>query len=237
MTQPFVSGSSYRSHLWPELCLELLEDRIQLHAPMQLHTLSSAILPGGFSWANTMVNWHVPIHYHCENPHEDLIGRCAGWGLHVEETVAFITAANLHQASVQEMEGDCFNLLACTTAGTRNAARAGVSRGTYSAYKPGTINTMLVIHGAMTESAMVNAVITATEAKTAALQDLGIMEYGTSHGATGTTTDAIAIGVSQQAMNGAVHAYAGAATTIGCAIGEAVYQSVLEAAGTQRHQS
>ncbi|MHA7963162.1 adenosylcobinamide amidohydrolase [Paenibacillus sp. CAU 1782] len=234
MTQPFVSDNRYCSRFWPGLSLELIEDRIQLHAPIHLHTLSSAILPGGFSRAKTMVNWHVPINYNCDNPRLDLISRCALWGLNAEETIAFITAANLKQASIQEVEGDCFNLLVCTTAGTRNAARAGVSRQTYSAYSPGTINTMLAIQGAMTESAMVNAVITATEAKSAALQDLRILEHGTSYGATGTTTDAIAIGVSQQALDGAVHAYAGAATTIGCAIGEAVYQTVLEAAGTQK---
>lgn len=237
MTQPFMSGSLYSSRLWQGLSLEMLEDRIQLQAPSGLRTLSSAILPGGFSRAKTMVNWHVPLHYNCDDPHHDLVSRCAGWGLRVEETVAFITAANLSHASVEEVEGDCFGLLACSTVGTRNAARVGVSRQTYSAYKPGTINTMLVIHGAMTESAMVNAVITATEAKSAALQDLGIMEHGTQHGATGTTTDAIAIGVSQQAANGAIHAYAGAATTIGCAIGEAVYRTVLEAAETQKRKS
>ncbi|MOA56005.1 Adenosylcobinamide amidohydrolase [compost metagenome] len=78
-----------------------------------------------------------------------------------------------------------------------------------------------------------NAVITATEAKTAALQELGITEKANGLSATGTTTDAIVIGVSQDASWNAVHAYAGAATTIGCAIGEAVYASVLEAGRTQ----
>lgn len=80
---------------------------------------------------------------------------------------------------------------------------------------------------------MVNAIITATEAKTAALQQLGIIEQANGQAATGTTTDAIVIGVSQAASWNALHAYAGVATTIGCAIGEAVYDTVLEATRTQ----
>jgi adenosylcobinamide amidohydrolase len=163
----------------------------------------------------------------------DLKQQCELWGFDPESTVGFMTAAKLTHASVIESAGDCFKLFCCTTAGTRNAARAGLSRETYSAYSPGTINTILLVEGAMTEAAMVNAVITATEAKAAALSELGIREQANGELATGTSTDAIAIGASQDASRGAVHAYAGAATTIGCAIGEAVYLSVLESVRTQ----
>ena len=41
-----------------------------------------------------------------------------------------------------------------------------------SSLYPGTINTIVVIEGSLTDAAMVNAVITATEAKAAALQAL-----------------------------------------------------------------
>ena len=82
----------------------------------------------------------------------------------------------------------------------------------------------------MTAAAMVNAVITATEAKAAALQDLGIVDPLHNAAATGTTTDAIVIAVSQSDRYGVRHAYAGSATTIGSAIGKAVYDTVYEAA-------
>lgn len=229
MTQPFREGTVYRSRLWPELLLELTEDRIEALLPGKLHVLSSAVHPGGFSRADRMVNWRVPLSYDCSDPVGDLVANCERWGCDPSGTVGFITAAELTQASVEEREGGGFRLVCVTTAGTGNAARAGLRRSVYAAYTPGTINTMLFIDGGMTASAMVNAVITATEAKSAALQKLGIRDKETGEQATGTTTDALAVALSQQ---GPVHAYAGSATTIGCAIGEAVYRTVLEACGS-----
>ncbi|WP_337102944.1 adenosylcobinamide amidohydrolase [Paenibacillus sp. YIM B09110] len=237
MSQPFRSDSTvYDSFIWSGLRLELLDDRIVARLQEPVQALSSAIHPGGFSWADHIVNWKVPLDYRCDDPIADFVHRCEGWGSKAEHTIGMLTAAKLTHASVKELEGDRFKLLCITTSGTRNAARAGLPRQTFSAYEPGTINTVLLIDGQMTESAMVNAVITATEAKAAALHELGIVETANGQLATGTTTDAIAIGVSQRASWQAIHAYAGVATTIGCAIGEAVYETVLEATRTQHEE-
>jgi adenosylcobinamide hydrolase len=233
MTQPFRSGSHYDSTIWSGVRLLLKEDRIETSTPELVYVLSSAVHPGGFSYANHIVNWKVPLAYQGHDPVRDLILQCEKWGCDPAGTIGLMTAAKLTHASMKEIAGDRFNLLCCTTVGTRNAARAGLPRSTFSAYAAGTINTILLIDGQMTESAMVNAIITATEAKSAALQQLGITEEANGQLATGTTTDAIVIGVSQAAAWDALHAYAGAATTIGCAIGEAVYETVLEAARTQ----
>lgn len=233
MSQPFRSSTCYESTLWSGLRLQLLDDRIVASLEEPVYALSSAIHPGGFSLADHIVNWKVPLDYRCEEPVVDFVSRCDGWGSKPALTIGMLTAAKLTHASIIEMEGDRFKLLCCTTSGTRNAARAGLPRRTFSAYEPGTINTVLLIDGQMTESAMVNAVITATEAKAAALHELGIVESANGMLATGTTTDAIVIGVSQRKSWQAIHAYAGVATTIGCAIGEAVYETVLEATRTQ----
>ncbi|MGO4538352.1 adenosylcobinamide amidohydrolase [Paenibacillus sp. 2TAB19] len=237
MSQPFRSDSTvYDSFIWSGLRLELLDDRIVVSLQEPVQALSSAIHPGGFTWADHIVNWKVPLDYRCDDPIADFVHRCEGWGSKAEHTIGMLTAAKLTHASVKELEGDRFKLLCITTSGTRNAARAGLPRQTFSAYEPGTINTVLLIDGQMTESAMVNAVITATEAKAAALHELGILETANGQLATGTTTDAIVIGVSQRASWQAIHAYAGVATTIGCAIGEAVYETVLEATRTQHEE-
>lgn len=236
MTQPFRTGTVYESMDWRDLTLQLMEDRIEAILPERWHMLSSAVLPGGFSWADRIINWKVPLHYECDDPVRDLRMKCEAWGCDPQATIGLITAAKLTHSSVVEAAGDGFRLMVCTSVGTRNAARAGLPRRTYSAYTAGTINIVLLIDGQLTDSAMVNAIITATEAKSAALQKLGIIEQQNGEQATGTTTDAIAIGVSQAKSWNAVHAYAGAATTIGCAIGEAVYASVLEAGGTQHEE-
>lgn len=234
MTQPFRGGILYESQLLRGVSLCLLEDRIETNTPDRMFALSSAVHPGGFSYSDKIINWKVPLTYQCDDPALDFVRQCEQWGCDPQRTIGLITAAKLSHASITELEGDRFKLLCCTTAGTRNAARAGLKRNTFSAYTPGTINTIVLIDGQMTEAAMVNAIITATEAKTAALQQLGIVEKANGQPATGTTTDAFVIGVTQHAHWKAVHAYAGAATTIGCAIGEAVYETVYEAARTQQ---
>ncbi|MFS0837663.1 adenosylcobinamide amidohydrolase [Paenibacillus sp. 1P03SA] len=112
---------------------------------------------------------------------------------------------------------------AWVTVGYSNMARAG--RGLpASALFPGTINIIVAVEGELTDEAMVNAVITATEAKAAALQDLGVALKDGS-GATGTTTDAVLIAATQR---GRLHRYAGTATYLGHMIGRTVYDAAMQ---------
>lgn len=235
MGQPFRQGGLiYRSRLWEGVYFKLLDSsRIETYSPAMLRTLSSAVHLGGFAEANGIVNWKVPIPYDCDDPVGDVDTQFGQWGYDPSRTVGLLTAAKLTHASVVEVEGDRFKLLCCTTSGTGNAARAGLPRETFSAYTAGTINTILLVDGQMTDAAMVNAIITASEAKAAALQDLRISDFENGNIATGTTTDAVVIGVSQNEQYEAVHAYAGTATTIGNAIGQSVYETVHEACRTQ----
>lgn len=236
MSQPFRHGESYESVVWAGLRIALLKDRIEIASPVQLKTISNAIHNGGMANARTIVNWKVPLDYAGTDPVTDTESQFNQWGYAPEQTIGLLTAAKLTHASLAEMEGDRFKLLCITTAGTRNAARAGLQRETFSAYSAGTINTVLLIDGQMTDSAMTNAVITYTEAKSAALQDLQLLDPDNGQIATGTTTDAVVIGVSGSKEYQAVHAYAGTATTIGNAIGRLVYETVYESCQTQ-HES
>jgi len=60
-------------------------------------------------------------------------------------------------------------------------------------YNAGTINIICLTTAVLTPAAMIEAVITATEAKSAALQNLGIKSPASQTPATGTGTDAIAV--------------------------------------------
>ncbi|MCM3625846.1 adenosylcobinamide amidohydrolase [Paenibacillus glycanilyticus] len=236
MSQPFRQGQRYDSQVWEGVRIALLEDRLEICHPQQLRTLSNAVHTGGLAEANVIVNWKVPLHYAGTDPAKDTASQLSLWGYSPERTIGLLTAAKLTHASIAEVEGDCFKLLCVTTAGTRNAARAGLPRATFSAYSAGTINTVLLVDGQMTDSAMTNAIITYAEAKAAALSDLFLTDSETNGIATGTTTDAVVIGVSGNPLYRAVHAYAGTATTIGNAIGRLVYETVTEACRTQ-HES
>ena len=107
------------------------------------------------------------------------------------------------------------------TAGIGNATRPGLSY--VGPRKTGTINTILLIDGNMEPSTMVNAVITATEAKADVMKELAIPTHDGQGIATGTSSDAIVI-----ACTGKNHAipYAGPATTTGWLIGHTVRASL-----------
>ena len=231
MTKPFYKdkASTFSSSIWPGLVIHHAEDHLLLLPPVSLDCLSSAVYGGGHNRVERIVNWQVPRTYDCGDPQEDFKLRLEHWGYKTEASVGLQTAAVIAGGSVFEEVGDCFRIVVCTTSGTGNAARAGFGREVYSAYQAGTINTVILIDGRMTFPAMVNAMITATEAKAAALQDLGILDPVNRLIATGTTTDAVVIAVSQSMDYQQTHAYAGTATTVGDAIGRLVYASVLEA--------
>jgi len=129
---------------------------------------------------------------------------------------------------------------AWATAGLGNKARAGLTLPAAALY-PGTINIIVLTNAQLTDAAMANAVITATEAKAAALQELAVRvpapggertAAGASDAAalplaTGTTTDAVLIAATER---GRLCRYAGTATQLGYMIGRTVYESVLAAA-------
>ena len=88
--------------------------------------------------------------------------------------------------------------------------------------QPGTINLVILVDANLSAGALVRASTLATEAKTLALVEAGLRSRQ-GHIATGTATDAMAVGHSGR---GSRFNYAGSATLVGWLIGQAVYQSV-----------
>jgi len=233
MAQPFRSMTHFDSQVWPHLKLRLRESHLVIQSPELMQTVSSALWRGGLQEARTYINGLVPLDYQSHDPAGQLASQITLWGYEPEETVGLLTAARLTLASVQEEVGDQFRLLVCATAGTGNGARAGRKRKAYSAYRAGTINVIIMLDARLTTAAMINAVMTATEAKCAALQDAKIRDPN-GEIITGTTSDAIVLAASQAAHFDGIHQFAGTATTIGQAIGRLTYEAVLEAVRTQR---
>lgn len=123
-----------------------------------------------------------------------------------ERTVSLGTAANMNYACIETEQFRDLEVVAIATGGVEtNAGRAGDPASMYEqagAYEPlvangrephGTINTMVLISQEVTKGAMVRAIITATEAKTAVLQELGVNSRYSDGLATGTGTDQIAL--------------------------------------------
>jgi adenosylcobinamide amidohydrolase len=142
--------------------------------------------------------YHVAVN----DPHryQDLI--CAQHDLPADRCAELGTAANMNNAAIVHREFHDVQVVALVTGGLEtNAARAGdpaaYHRGCLLDGRKtgvhGTINTMVCINCELTAGALVQAVITATEAKTAVLQELAIPSRYSDGYATGTGTDQIGI--------------------------------------------
>lgn len=154
------------------------------------------------------------------------------------------TAANMRYAVTKEASfRDLVVVAVCTGGVEANGGRAGdpatvfEQGGTYESVSRedpvfhGTINTMLFIGRELTPGAMVNAVMTATEAKTAALQELDVGSRYSNGLATGTGTDQI--GVAARLEAGIPLTSAGKHTVLGELIGKTVFGAVKETLGLQ----
>lgn len=216
----------YQSRVWPGLTLEWREGHLLLEFPAEADSISSAVYGGGTGRLKRAVNQYVTRDYECSNPVRDMENKLQEWGYPLEGCAGLMTAVPLEHAAVAEEDTGSAGIMCCVTAAAGNAARAGSQRSVLAAYRPGTINIMLGIDGWLSPSAMVNAVMTATEAKAAALADLGITDSENGLIATGTTTDAIVLAVSGSRRYAAEHVYAGTATDLGGAIGRLVHSAV-----------
>lgn len=209
-----------------------------IEADEPLHTLNSSPWGGGFGRHRWLVNRQVDLKYNSEDPIAEMRHFLNRQRLNPEATACLMTAARVDDAAAETAEYGEARVTALVTAGFGNKARAGLALPKPQLYA-GTINTIVLVRGSLTEAAMVNAVITATEAKAAALQALDerVAAAGAEAGhaephATGTTTDAVLIAAVGE---GPHYGYAGTATEVGYLIGRTVFDATV-AAG-RRYQS
>lgn len=155
-------------------------------------------------------------------------------GLKREDVAQMSTAADMDNLAVVTKGFKPFVVTALVTAGAKtNAQRTGVDEGTYiEGDEPkGTVNILVLTNARLTDGAMARALITITEAKTAAFEDLRISSsYTKGVQATGTGTDSIIIATG---TTGPKVTYTGGHNRIGELIGKAVYEAVIEALGKQ----
>jgi iron complex transport system ATP-binding protein len=134
-----------------------------------------------------------------------------------------MTAAYLDGVQTVTLQEDKLTVAAVVTAGLSNPAAAGLSPP--AVLGPGTINLILLVAADLSPAAMVNAAITATEAKTDVLRQYAV-HTPEGHLATGTSTDSVVVAGTGR---GTQLPYAGPATTVGWLIGRCVRQSLAAA--------
>jgi len=143
--------------------------------------LSSAPVGGGWTTPSWLVNLGVPLGYartdlaaHADECARDL-------GLQGEGATLF-TAADVSQVSHTERDG----VQVHSTVGVSAPTWAADETGAFTAYRPGTINIVVQLPVRLSAAALVNAVVTVTEAKTQALLEADVP-------GTGTASDAVAV--------------------------------------------
>ncbi|GAB4535237.1 MAG: adenosylcobinamide amidohydrolase [Anaerolineae bacterium] len=204
---------------FPGVTATLSSEALVLRSEKGLDTLASAVVGGGFTQTRCIVNRHVSRDYRQADPEGDLRSFAARHGIGVP-FVGLMTAVYLDQTQWATRHVDGLTVAAVVTAGLSNPTSAGLS--SPALLTPGTINIIVLVDGQLTPAALVNAVITVTEAKTHLLLERGLH---TPEGfpATGTSTDAVVVASTGR---GARLAYAGPATQIGCLIGQVVRQAL-----------
>lgn len=182
--------------------------------------VASTVVGGGIGVAGWVLNARVPPSYARTDPDRHVLELARVGGL-VGRGVGMLTAADLDRVEY----GDDGGAEVAATVGMGRPAWAaapesGVDRPAEPepvAYRPGTINILAAVPVPLTDAALVNAVITVTEAKTQALLDAGFS-------CTGTASDAVC--VAARVDGAAEEAFAGPRSTWGARLARAAHTAV-----------
>jgi len=202
----------------------LVEENTFLIASLhQLKVLSSAVLGGERRRARFIMNHTVEKSYSSDTPAQDLASLAEKMNLG-KDVLGLMTAVDVRRTVMSFGTRQDLAVATVCTAGVGNACSAGrLVAVNESMAALGTINTVVLIDGNLTEASMVNAVITATEAKTMALFQAGIR---LPDGAMATGT--IDVTVIACTGRGGPLPYAGAATDLGFLVGRTVFKAVAQ---------
>lgn len=196
-------------------------------SPDGFNTVSSAIFNGGSKHVKNVLNIGVPPGYSDIALHMDpmeLITMSAAKLDLSKDYLAMVTAANVHNFSLIKQKTDEFSVAVAATAGCSHGESSGEEIKVTEI--TGTINIIIFIDGAPIESCMVASVITATEAKSAALHELDVRSRYTGDLATGSITDSVTVATNNKGMPIVL---GGPASKLGQVVSQCTRQAVTEA--------
>ncbi|WP_432354001.1 adenosylcobinamide amidohydrolase [Sporosarcina sp. A2] len=204
-------------------------DSVLLKTESSLKTVSSAVHNPGMGWYTTFVNRRVGADYDCDDVKKEMEDYLENRGHHLTDTVGMMTAVHTEHVEIKRFVDEDVSIVISVTAGVGNAVDVSKAR-EREAYI-GTINTWLIVNGRLSEEAFIQSMITATEAKTRALQTENVLDPLTGTQATGTSTDSLLVAATQI---GPDIPYAGPITPLGKLIGAGVYECTVKAIRTYK---
>ena len=183
--------------------------------PEPMVAISSAPLGGGLGLRCWVLNAQVRPDYEGAEPHRHLAALAADAHLS-GPGLGMMTAVDVRRAAVVRREGVVVDATVGVTT-PQWAADDDEAAAPTRAHAAGTINIVALLPERLCDAAMVNAVVTATEAKAQALRDAGVA-------GTGTPTDALCIVCPR---GGVPHSYGGPRSLWGARLARAVHRAVL----------
>jgi len=197
--------------------VEVAVDReaVVVTAREPMTVVSSAFVRGGFTEARAIVNLHVRKNIP-EAETDGMLPRFVERREIQGPWVGLLTSAWTEKAVVAEAAASGLTALAVVTVGLSNRIAAGQTP--LGVWAPSTINAIVVVDGAAESAALVNAVMTVTEAKSQALWEAGFA-------GTGTPSDAVAV---LCAPSGPAEAFGGPRSRYGSRLARAVHRAVLD---------
>ncbi|PIJ96602.1 adenosylcobinamide amidohydrolase [Lysinibacillus sphaericus] len=205
---------------------KITEQFIQLQSEIPLKTVSSAVHNPGIGWHNCLLNRSVPGDYVISDVKREVNEFLQKGHFSPTNTVVMLTAVPTALVAINEWAAPFGSVIVAVTAGVGNAV--DVSRVHERQDQPyiGTINTWVIINGCLSEEAFFQAMMTATEAKTKALQSENIRDERSGTIATGTATDSLLIAATQK---GKEMLYGGPITEVGKMIAKGVFETTVQA--------
>ena len=204
----------------------IVDDYIQLKSEIPLKTVSSAVHNPGIGWYGCLLNRTVPGDYKIHDVKQEVTDFLQREQFSTTDTVVMLTAVSTSLVALNEYKTDFGSVFVMVTAGVGNAVDVSRTHERQDQPHVGTINIWVIINGCLSEEAFFQAMMTANEAKTKALQSENIRDCLTNTIATGTATDSLLIAATQRGeeMN-----YGGPITTVGKVIGKGVFETTVQA--------
>ena len=201
-------------------------DYIRLTSAIPLKTISSAVHNPGIGWYGCLLNRTVPEDDLVDDVKQEVADFLQSKQFSMTDTVVMLTAVSTSLVALNEYMTEFGSIFVMVTAGVGNAVDVSRTHERQDQPHVGTINIWVIINGCLSEEAFFQAMMTANEAKTKALQSENIVDPLTNTIATGTATDSLLIAATQ---NGKEMMYGGPITAVGKVIGKGVFETTVQA--------
>lgn len=204
------------------------EEYIHIQFDHPLRTLSNGGIGEGIQWLKHFCSFYIEKGRDDFQYRKDIQEWLEKYSIPSKQAARMITSARLEDTVIVTEKYDNISMLAIVTAEVQDPADITQSPVHEKVQTRGSINTMLFIDAHFTDGALMDGYMVATEAKVKALRELDIEETDCHTDASGTATDTLLLGLTQQ---GTKLACAGSGTEVGKGMGQIVYRAIKDALG------